>query len=119
MWRVDWTSEISTPETLQSDFDFRRHIVSGRARLALSPHQDLGVRVIGGWTDGILPPQRQFSIGGIGSVHGYDFGGRRRFAGPRQPEYRSGRSGLKLLASTTAPAAWVFGRRSRAATRRG
>jgi len=73
MWRIDWTSEISTPETLQSDFDFRRHILSGRARLALSPHQDFGIRVIGGWSNGVLPPQRQFAIGGIGSVHGYDF----------------------------------------------
>jgi hypothetical protein len=73
IWRIDWTSEISTPETLGSDFDFRRHILSGRARLALSPHQDFGVRVIGGWSDGVLPPQRQFAIGGIGSVHGYEF----------------------------------------------
>jgi len=73
MWRIDWTSEISTPETLKSDFDFRRHIISGRARLALSPHQDFGVRVIGGWSDGVLPPQRLFAIGGIGSVHGYEF----------------------------------------------
>jgi outer membrane protein assembly factor BamA len=73
MWRVDWTSEISTPGTLGSDFDFRRHIVTGRARLQLSPHQDFGVRAIGGWSDGALPPQRQFAIGGIGSVHGYEF----------------------------------------------
>ena len=43
-----------------SDFDFRRHIVSGRARFALSPHQNFGVRAIGGWSDGVLPPQRQF-----------------------------------------------------------
>lgn len=73
LWRIDWTSEISTPGTLNSDFDFKRHIISGRARLALSPHQDFGVRAIGGWSSGVLPPQRQFSIGGIGSVHGYEF----------------------------------------------
>jgi hypothetical protein len=99
MWRVDWTSEISTPETLQSDFDFRRHIVSGRARLALSPHQDFGVRVIGGWSDGVLPPQRQFALGGIGSVHGYDF---KEAVGDSLAlvnlEYSLGwRSGLKLF----------------------
>ena len=73
IWRIDWTSEISAPDALGSDFDFRRHIVSGRARVPLSPHQDFGARVIGGWSDGVLPPQRQFAIGGIGSVHGYDF----------------------------------------------
>jgi len=47
--------------------------VSGRARLLLSPHQDFGVRAIGGWSGGVLPPQRQFAVGGIGSVHGYEF----------------------------------------------
>ena len=32
-----------------------------------------GVRAIGGWSEGVLPPQRQFAVGGLGSVHGYDF----------------------------------------------
>ncbi len=73
VWRVDWSSEISAPGALGSDFDFQRHIVSARARLPLSLHQEFAVRAIGGWSDGILPPQRQFAIGGIGSVHGYQF----------------------------------------------
>jgi len=73
IWRVDWTSEISTPDGLRSDFDFTRHILSARARVALSEHQDFGVRGIGGWSGGVLPPQRQFAIGGLGSVHGYEF----------------------------------------------
>jgi hemolysin activation/secretion protein len=72
-WRVDWTSEIAGAGALGGDFDFRRHIVSARARTRLSPHQDFGVRAIGGWSDGVLPPQRQFAVGGIGSVHGYGF----------------------------------------------
>lgn len=72
-WRIEWTSEISKPGGLQSDFDFRRHIVAGRAELPLSPHQDFNVRAIGGWSEGVLPPQRLFALGGIGSVHGYDF----------------------------------------------
>jgi len=73
IWRIDWTSEISAPAGLRSDFDFKRHIVSGRARVPISEHQDFGARVIGGWSDGLLPPQRQFAIGGLGSVHGYAF----------------------------------------------
>ena len=72
LWSINWTSEISTP-TLNSDFDFKRHIISGRAWFALSPHQNFGVRAIGGWSNGVLPPQRQFAIGGIGTVLGYDF----------------------------------------------
>jgi hypothetical protein len=73
IWRIDWMSELSAPDALASDFDFRRHILSGRARLPLSRHQDFGARVIGGWSGGVLPPQRQFAIGGLGSVHGYGF----------------------------------------------
>jgi hypothetical protein len=72
-WRVDWTSEISSPEGFGGDFDFRRHIISGRARVALSRYQEFAARMTGGWSEGVLPPQRQFAIGGIGSVHGYDF----------------------------------------------
>ena len=72
-WRIDWTSEISTPGTLRSDFDFSRHILTARGRLLVSPHQEVAARLIGGWSGGSLPPQRQFAIGGIGSVHGYEF----------------------------------------------
>jgi len=73
IWRIDWTSEFSEPGAFGSDFDFRRHIVSGRARVLISEHQTFGVRAIGGWSDGVLPPQRLFGAGGLGSVHGYDF----------------------------------------------
>ena len=73
IWRIDWTSEISAPGAFGGDFDFRRHIVTGRARALISEHQNVGVRAIGGWSGGVLPPQRLFAIGGIGSVHGYDF----------------------------------------------
>ena len=72
IWRIDWTSEISAPGAFGSDFDFRRHIVTGRARVLLSEHQTFGVRAIGGWSEGVLPPQRAFALGGIGSVHGYE-----------------------------------------------
>jgi len=72
-WRIDWTSEISAPGAFDSDFDFSRHIINGRVRAQVSPHQEVGARVIGGWSAGTLPPQRLFAIGGIGSVHGYEF----------------------------------------------
>src|SRR6185295_1027764 len=39
----------------------------------LSPHQDFSARAIGGLSGGALPPQRLFAVGGLGSVHGYDF----------------------------------------------
>jgi hypothetical protein len=73
IFRVDWSSEISAPDAFGSDFDFSRHIVTARTRMQLSPHQTFGARGILGWSGGSLPPQRQFAIGGIGSVHGYEF----------------------------------------------
>lgn len=73
IWRVDWTTEISAPDALGSDFDFTRSIVNARVRKMLSPHQDFGARFIRGWTSGTAPPQRLFAIGGVGSVHGYEF----------------------------------------------
>jgi len=71
-WRLDWTTEISTPG-LQSDFDYRRHILAVRAEMPMSRHQDFNLRAIGGWSEGVLPPQRQFGVGGIGTVPGYPF----------------------------------------------
>lgn len=72
-WRVDWTSEVSSPGALDSDFDFSRHILSARYRKSLTTHQEFGARAIQGWTGGSPPPQRLFAIGGIGSIHGYEF----------------------------------------------
>jgi hypothetical protein len=72
VWRLDWSTEISTPD-IGSDFDFTRTVISARYRRPLSTHQDFGVRALGGWSSGTLPPQRLFSVGGVGSVHGYDF----------------------------------------------
>jgi hypothetical protein len=71
--RVDWTSEISSPSRFGGDFSFRRHIVSGRVAYQPSAHEEVRARAIGGWSQGVLPPQRQFAIGGLGSVHGYGF----------------------------------------------
>src|SRR5262249_56634303 len=38
IWRIDWTSEIASPDTLGGDYDFRRHIVSARYRLPFTQH---------------------------------------------------------------------------------
>ena len=72
-----------------SDFDFRRHILTGRARVLISEHQNFGVRAIRGWSGGALPPQRLFAIGGIGSVHGYEFKERSATRSPAQPRVRA------------------------------
>jgi hypothetical protein len=73
LWRLDWTTEISAPDALRSDFDFTRTILAARAELPMSRHQTFSARGVAGWSTGVLPPQRQFGLGGIGSVHGYEF----------------------------------------------
>jgi hypothetical protein len=69
--RFDWTSEWAG--AFGGDFSFGRHIADARATLAPSPRQEIHGRVIAGFGTGDLPPQRTFALGGIGSVHGYDF----------------------------------------------
>ena len=73
VWRVQWNSEVSARGALNSDFDFQRHIISGRVGFLLSAHEEVRARVLGGWSGGVLPPQRLFSLGGVGTVHAYGF----------------------------------------------
>ncbi len=71
-WRLEWSSEIARP-SYGGDFDYTRHVLSARGWMPLGPRQQLGARVIGGWSDGDLPAQREFAVGGFGSVRGYTF----------------------------------------------
>jgi hemolysin activation/secretion protein len=71
-WRIEWSSEISRP-SFGSDYDYTRHVLSARGWMPVSPRQRLGARLIGGWSDGELPVQRELALGGFGSVRGYQF----------------------------------------------
>ena len=98
--RVEWSSELA-PSAFGQDFDFSRHIVSARGWFESSPRRLISGRVLAGFGDGTLPPQRVFGIGGIGSVHGYGF---KEAIGERMilfnGEFRQafGRSGIAGLA---------------------
>jgi outer membrane protein assembly factor BamA len=107
--RLEWTSELA-PEGLGGDFDFTRHIVNARGYAQFGPH-GFRVRGLAGGSSGVLPPQRQFALGGIGSVHGYSF---KEAAGDGMflfnAEYRLGSrtptSGARLLAFFDAGRVW-------------
>jgi hypothetical protein len=70
--RIDWTSEIAG-YGLGGDARFDRHIVDTRGYLSFSPRQLWSARSMLGFSNGALPLERRFAIGGIGSVHGYQF----------------------------------------------
>lgn len=69
--RLEWISELAT-EGLGGDFDFTRHILNARGYAQFGAH-GFRLRALTGVSSGLLPPQRQFALGGIGSVHGYSF----------------------------------------------
>ena len=71
-WRVDWTSELAG-RAMGGDYEFTRHILNTRGGLRLGQRQSIAVRGMGGWSDGTLPIERQFGVGGVGSVHAHKF----------------------------------------------
>jgi Omp85 superfamily domain/Surface antigen variable number repeat len=108
--RVEWTSELAT-EGLGGDFDFTRHIVNARTYGQFGSH-GFRLRALAGGSSGVLPPQRQFALGGIGSVHGYSFkeaaGGDGMFL--FNAEYRlgsSGPNGARLVGFFDAGRVWL------------
>jgi outer membrane protein assembly factor BamA len=70
--RIDWTSEIAG-RALKGDARYDRHILHARGHLPLSRWMTLSLRGLFGFSNGTLPVERVFAIGGIGSVHGYSF----------------------------------------------
>jgi outer membrane protein assembly factor BamA len=70
--RAEWSSEIAG-RGLGGDAQFDRHIVNARGHLPITSHTLLSLRGILGTGGGDLPVERLFSLGGIGSVHGYGF----------------------------------------------
>jgi hemolysin activation/secretion protein len=66
-------SSIAASGALGGDYDYRRHVLDVRRYTRLSPRQTLNLRAIAGIGEGTLPPQRLLSIGGFGTVPGYDF----------------------------------------------
>jgi hypothetical protein len=70
--RAEWTTEMAL-DGFGGDWPFQRHIANLRTYNRLSPGQQLNARLVGGWSDGSLPEQRQFALGGPGSVRGHPF----------------------------------------------
>jgi outer membrane protein insertion porin family len=70
--RVDWSSEIAG-RGLGGDYEFTRHILNARTVLPIGARQSIAARGLFGWSDGDVPLERQFAVGGLGSVRGHPF----------------------------------------------
>jgi hypothetical protein len=70
--RLDWTSEIAG-RAMKGDYDFTRHILNARGATRLGPRQSVAARGLFGWSDGTLPVERLFAVGGVGSVRAHPF----------------------------------------------
>jgi hypothetical protein len=70
--RLDWRAEAA-PRSFDQNFDFVRHIGTARAWWHPTPGRIVSGRLIAGTSTGVLPEQRVFALGGIGTVRGYRF----------------------------------------------
>jgi outer membrane protein assembly factor BamA len=71
-WRLDWSSEIAG-HGIGGDYQFTRHILNLRGATRVTPRQTLAGRAMAGWSSGALPLEREFALGGVGTVHAYKF----------------------------------------------
>jgi outer membrane protein insertion porin family len=76
--RAEASFEWSDPDALGGDFDFNRLIASVRGARDLNPTHALRARLLLGLTSGVVPLQRRFFLGGLGTLRGRErkaFGG--------------------------------------------
>jgi cytoskeletal protein CcmA (bactofilin family) len=77
-WKLSAETELTDPG-LKSDFDYNRYVLDGRRYQPLTRFINLDNRVRLGNSDGTLPPQKRFYLGGPSSLQGYslkEFSGR-------------------------------------------
>ncbi|MCK5733020.1 MAG: BamA/TamA family outer membrane protein, partial [Candidatus Latescibacteria bacterium] len=86
-----WAEGEIAGERFGGDFEFRRAEAEARHTLRMAPDQGLRLRVRVGTSEGTLPVQKQFALGGIGTLPGYGY---KEFEGNRMvlanAEYRFG-----------------------------
>jgi len=63
--------EAEIGQGLGGDFDYSRYLGDLRTYARLTRHSGLNLRFRGGFTEGSVPIQKTFTLGGIGSVRGY------------------------------------------------
>lgn len=73
-WSFLTTAEIAE-KNFGSDFGFRRYVVDVRRYQPLGRYDNVNVRFRAGSSEGNLPFQKAFEMGGLGTLQGYPFKG--------------------------------------------
>jgi hypothetical protein len=71
-WSIYGSFEYA-PRTLGGDFDFDQYIVDIRRYQPLSSYDNLNIRLRAGTSDGKLPIQKAYDLGGLGTLNGFPF----------------------------------------------
>jgi len=71
-WSIFGSFEYA-PKTLGGDFDFDQYILDIRRFQPLSSHDNLNFRLRAGTSDGTLPIQKVYDIGGLGTLNAFPF----------------------------------------------
>lgn len=70
-WHVSAEYEWSS-ESLNSDYDYKRYMFNIRRYQSINRYVTLLLRVVYGGSDGFLPMEKRFYLGGPGTLRGYD-----------------------------------------------
>jgi len=71
-WSVFGSFEYG-PRSLGGNFNFDRYILDLRRFQPLSYYDNLNIRVRAGTSDGTLPVQKEYDLGGLGTLNGFPF----------------------------------------------
>jgi cytoskeletal protein CcmA (bactofilin family) len=73
-WSILATAE-GARKSLKSDFEFNRYVADVRRYQPLGRYDNFNVRVRAGSSDGLLPVQKAFDMGGLGTLPAFPFKG--------------------------------------------
>jgi hypothetical protein len=71
-WSILGTAEVAK-KSMKSAFDFNRYVADVRRYQPLGPYENLNVRIRVGTSEGLLPIQKAFDMGGLGSLPAFPF----------------------------------------------
>jgi hypothetical protein len=73
-WSIHGTAEVAK-KSMKSEFEFNRYVADLRRYQPLGRYENLNIRMRVGSSEGTLPIQKAFDMGGLGTVAAFPFKG--------------------------------------------